>query len=91
MAPLLNVNRAYRMDMQFAATAARYNATTFDVESEIIFAGICVSDYVCGIKPKYTERMVPTTYNGYCKVYQFDEELALRIYAGDTHYESFSE
>ena len=91
MAPLLNVNRAYRMDMQFAATAAIYNATTFDVESEIILGGICMSDYVCGIKPKYTVRMVPTTYNGYCKVYQFDEELGLRIYAGDTHYESFSE
>ena len=81
-------HRGYRMDMRFAATAARYNSTTFDVESEVILHGICEKDYVCGKKPKHTVRLVPTTYNGYCKVYEFLEEYPMRIYGGDTLYES---
>ena len=82
-------HRGYRMDMRFAATAARYNSTTFDVESEVILHGICEKDYACGKKPKYNVRMVPTTYNGYCKVYEFLEEYQMRIYGGDTLYNIF--
>ena len=83
-------HRAYRTDMPFAATAARYNATTFDVESEVVLNGICESDYYCGTKPNYSVHMVPTIYNGYCKVYEFHEQYRMQINAGDTHYKSCS-
>ena len=78
-------HRGYRMDVRFVATTSRYNATTFDVESEVILHGLCDGDYTCGRKPKYSVRMVPTTYNGHCKLFEFHEEYPMRVYAGDTY------
>ena len=75
-------SRAYNTKINFATTAARYNETTFDVESEIDLSHICESDFDCKKASNVTERMVPTTYNGYCKLYEFHEAYKTGTYAG---------
>ena len=75
-------SRAYNTKILFAATAARYNETTFDVESEIDLSFICEAEYDCKKASNVTERMVPTTFNGYCKLYEFHEAYKPGSYAG---------
>ena len=47
-------SRAYKTRIPFAATEATYNASTFDVESEVEFHGICEADYHCGVTSNHT-------------------------------------
>ena len=75
-------SRAYKIKIPFAATAARYNESTYDVEKEVNLNAICESDYACVEPTNVTMRIVPSTYNGYCKLYEFHEEYKTGSYAG---------
>ena len=76
-------SRAYKTNIPFATTAAKYNESTYDVESEVFLNGICESDYDCSETTNVTMHIVPATYNGYCKLYKFHEEFKTGTYAGE--------
>ena len=76
-------SRAYKTKIPFAATAVRFNESTYDVESEVLLRGICISDYNCAKPTNVTMHIVPATYNGYCKLYKFHEEFKTGTYAGE--------
>ena len=84
-------SRAYNTKIMFASTAALYNKTTFDVESEVDLNAICESDYDCRKPTNVTMQMVPTTYNGYCKLYEFHEDYKTGTYAGEILYGLYTE
>ena len=75
-------SRGYKEEIIFAATATRYNETTFDINSEIELYRLCTTYEACVI-PNVTVRMVPTTYNGYCKLFEFHESYSSGTYAGE--------
>lgn len=83
-------SRAYNTKILFATTAARYNETTFDVDSEIDLYGICEADYDCEEPFNVTEQMVPTIYNGYCKMYDFHQDYKTGTYAGEIYLGQFT-
>ena len=65
-------SRGYKEEIVFAGTAARYNETTFDIDGEIKLYPVCTTVEDC-IIPNVTMQMVATTYNGYCKLFEFHE------------------
>ena len=79
-------SRGYNTKIFVAGTAERYNETTFDVENEVDLQEICVSDTDC-IHPSNwsdaSDHMVPTGYNGYCKLYEFYKPYDTGTYAGE--------
>ena len=78
-------SRAYKTKVQLTASAARYNENTFDVESEVELNAICESDFNCRKPANVTTHMVPTAFNGYCKLYEFHEEIKTGAYAGEVY------
>ena len=84
-------SRAYNTKILVAATAARYNETTFDVENEVDLHSICKTDYDCREPSNVTMHMVPTGYNGYCKLYEFHEAYTTGTYAGEILFGQFTE
>ena len=76
-------SRAYKTEIPIATTAARYNESTYDIESEVFLNGICESDYDCAEPTNVTMYIVPAIYNGYCKLYEFNEEFKAGTYAGE--------
>ena len=71
--------------MPFASTVAGYNATAFDIDSEVVFSGVTPLADQATIQPaNHTARLFPTTYNGLCKSFEFHETHMVRSYAGTT-------
>ena len=76
-------SRAYNVRQEFAATEALYNATAFNVEQEVEFGGVTVTDDPEAILTvNHTVKVFPTTYNGLCKSYEFHDVHKIRTYAG---------
>ena len=78
-------SRGYNTKISLAGTAARYNETTFDIEHEVDLHEMCVSDTDCSNPSNWSDasdHMVPTAYNGYCKLYEFYEPYDTGTYAG---------
>ena len=68
---------------EFAATEVLYNATAFNVEQEVEFGGVTVTDDPEAILTvNHTVKVFPTTYNGLCKSYEFHDVHKIRTYAG---------
>ena len=79
-------SRGYNTKIFVAGTAERYNETTFDVENEVDLYEMCVSDTDCTNPSNWSDasdHMVPTGYNGYCKLYEFYKPYDTGTYAGE--------
>ena len=80
-------SRGFNTRISMAGTAARYTETTFDVEKEVDLHEICLSDYDCKYPSSrwsnISVHMVPTAYNGYCKLFEFHEPHNTGTYAGE--------
>ena len=72
--------RGYNEEIIFAATAARYKETTFDVGREVVLDRVWEDMLL--ITPNVTMHIVPTIFNGYCKMYEFQQSYKTGSYAG---------
>ena len=76
-------SRAYKIRIPFAATKEKYNATAYDIDSEVVIGGVTLLDDQETMMPaNHTARIFPTTYNGLCKSFEFHETHKVRSYAG---------
>ena len=74
-------SRGFNKEIQFAAISDVYNETTFDVEREVVLKGVWAD--LSTKTPNVSVHMVPTFYNGYCKLYEFHEHYTTGAYAGE--------
>ena len=79
-------SRAFTRSVTLEETFANYNETTFDLDQKIEFLGIHIID---GLSQKvnyfeinHTTQVVPTFFNGYCKIYEFQQSLPYNTYIG---------
>ena len=76
--------RAFTKSVSMEETFTNYNGTTFDMDKNIEFHGVMKTD---GKKINYlginhTTQLVPTFFNGYCKLYEFQQRHAVNTYIG---------
>ena len=62
-------SRAFKAKTLYAANATQYNATTYNLEALVSFSNLYESE---DWKISYTVELVPTIYNGYCMLYEFN-------------------
>ena len=77
-------SRGYNKEFGYFATPGTsdvYNETAFDVEREVVFMGVWTD--LSYTTPNISQHMVPTMYNGYCKLYEFHEHYTTGAYAGE--------
>ena len=77
-------SRAFTKIVSIEETLAHYNDTTFDFDQEILFNGMMKNaggktDY---FEINHTTQVVPTMFNGYCKLYEFDQRHPVKTYIG---------
>ena len=77
-------SRAFTKSVSIEETLTRYNDTTFDLEEDISFNGMMKNvrgkahySYV-----NHTRQIVPTMFNGYCKLYEFQQSYPVETYLG---------
>ena len=76
-------SRALKSRMSFSANAAQFNATTFNLEEEIKLITIGNSDSAIDEwENTYKSKLVPTMFNGYCKLYEFNREFQFNSIVG---------
>ena len=77
-------SRAYRELSLWTANAERYNLTTFNLDGQIslkIQSNNAFSSENDLIKD-YKSKLLPTIYNGYCMLYEFQRHLPSQALAG---------
>ena len=80
-------SRAFTKSVSIEETLDHYNDTTFDLDQEIVFNGMMRHDEAVGGKTDYfeinhTTQVVPTMFNGYCKLYEFEQSHPVKTYIG---------
>ena len=77
-------SRAFTRSVGIEETLASYNSTTFDVDQEVKFNGkwktVGGEEYY--FKVDHTTQIVPTMFNGNCKLYEFNQSHPVKTYIG---------
>ena len=74
-------SRAFRKLTPLTANAARYNATTFNLEEQVSLH-MLFNDDLTDDWNTYTTELLPTIYNGYCMLYEFQRHYPVNAWAG---------
>ena len=76
--------RAFTKSVSFEETLTNYNASTFDMDQGIELHGIMKTDgkKINYLAVNHTTQVVPTFFNGYCKLYEFQQSHAVNTYIG---------
>ena len=77
-------SRAFQKSVSIEETLAHYNDTTFDLDGDVVLNGMMKT---VGGKTNYfdinhTTSVVPTMFNGYCKLYEFQQSYPVKTYIG---------
>ena len=74
-------SRAFKTPSSRLANAAKYNATTFNFEEEVslLFFG---NEDEADDWNTYTKELLPTIFNGYCILYEFQRAYPVKAFAG---------
>lgn len=77
-------SRAFKKSVSIEKTYANYNDAAFDLEHEIVFKGMMKT---VGRNTEYSDinhtvEVVPTMFNGYCKLYEFHQDHPVMTYIG---------
>ena len=74
-------SRAYNKTTPWTANGAKYNATTFNFEEEVslLFFG---NEDEADDWNTYTKELLPTIFNGYCILYEFQRAYPVKAFAG---------
>ena len=77
-------SRAFIRSVSLEETLANYSSTTFDLDQEVELNGMVKT---VGSEEKYfevnhTTEIVPTIYNGNCKLYEFQQSHPVKTYIG---------
>ena len=73
-------SRAYNKTTPWTANGAKYNATTFNVEGQV--ALYMFGNDLNSSRNTYTTELIPTIFNGYCMLYEFEENYPIDTVAG---------
>ena len=76
-------SRAYNKMTPWTANGAKYNATTFNMEGQVALHMFENYDLVNNDRNTYTTELMPTIYNGYCMLYEFEENYPIDFGAGN--------
>ena len=71
-------SRAFKKKFVAKANATVYNVTTFNVDKEVSMSGLIDirSDHTRALPTNtYTTELLPTPFNGFCKLYEFKQNL----------------
>ena len=70
-------SRAFRRKTNVTGNATLYNATAFNLEEDVSVMSWRNNDSGLLEDPTkmYTTKILPTAYNGYCKLFEFKKEL----------------
>ena len=70
-------SRGFRTKTNLTSNATQYNATTFNLEEEVSLNLLRnnVSEVEEVPTNTYTTELLPTAYNGYCKLYEFKRQF----------------
>ena len=77
--------RAFTRSVGMDEIFTNYNDTTFDMDEKVEFLGIHKTDGMKfnNFKINHTTEVVPTFFNGYCKLYEFQQSHQVNTYIGN--------
>ena len=77
-------SRAFKRSVSIEETLANYNSTTFDLDQEVKFNGMVktVGSKEYYFKVDHNTQIVPTMFNGNCKLYEFKQSHPVKTYIG---------
>ena len=79
-------SRAFKTDVNLDDTLLQYNATTFQLDQEVQFSGVSGVTGAGNIsfsEINHTIHVVPSTFNGYCKLFEFHQSYPAKSYLGE--------
>ena len=77
-------SRAYKTRVNLEDTIVQYSEKTFNLDQEVVFNGIMKSteDKTIYLSINHTTHVVPTVFNGNCKLYEFQQSYPVNNYIG---------
>ena len=75
-------SRAFRKLTPWTADAEHYNGSTFDLEIQVsLYMPGQVKQHEVNMAKSYSTELLPTVYNGYCLLYEFQRKFPINAVA----------
>ena len=80
-------SRTFKRKFATTSSVTDYNATAYNLEEDVFVLGMFQGDgiYRTVSADAYEVELVPTVFNGYCKLYQFKGEIPIGTYLSKLH------